>query len=377
MDYRRRLAFMVLLASCTSGQDEADGTFSGPTGPTTPTADGLTTSTGGTSSSSGVMASESTAEAPTSSGTTQAGSDSTETGADTSGSSGVADDTTGPPLPDPFTKGHVFVVGWNDHMVFEFDATLNPVSSWTHPSFDIVEGPSGMVFDHRGYLVVASYEEFCVFSAPNEIEVCHPKIKAQRTENVIFDIFRNLYTTTSTGGTDEIHKYDENYAHLVTFNLPTGNLTGITCEPTGDLFVASQNGPTSIVYKVSRDDLQVLDSFEAPGNAEGLQYDLDDTLLVALSGGVGIARMVPSSPSMVLDITADPGLLWPVPLTIDQAGNRYTGDFEDGSGIGAADLFVFAPDGTIVASRQPSELHGPFGLVVAGVSLPCGALPPG
>lgn len=268
----------------------------------------------------------------------------------------------------------MFVVGYNDRLVFEYDATLQSVGSWTHPSFDGVEGPSGMVFDYRGHLVVASYDQFCLFSGPGEIETCHPKVSAQRTENVIFDISRNLYTTTSTGGTDEIHKYDENYNHLKTFNLPTGNLTGITCDPAGDLFVASQ-GPKSIVYKVNRTDLTVLDSFEVPGNAEGLQFGDKGELLVALSGGVGIASMAPKSPSMVLGIISHPGLLWPVPLTIDQQGNRYTGDFEDGNGNAPSDLYVFAPDGTMLAARQPAELHGPFGMVVAGVSLPCGAVP--
>lgn len=377
MDYRL-LGFMVLLPACTSGGDDGEGSFSGPTNVT------LMTDGGGTSTGDGTSGITSTAPAGTTEdgGTAVGDSEDTPTGTGTetggsTGSTGEPDLTTGPPLPDPFTAGHVFVAGWNDRRVFEYDAALASVSSWTHPSFDVVEGPSGMVFDHRGYLVVSTYQEFCVFSGPDELEVCHPKIKEQRTENIIFDIFRNLYTTTSTGGTDEIHKYDEFYTHITTFNLPTGNLTGITCEPSGDLFVASQQGPVSIIYKVDRDDLSVLDQFNVDGNAEGLQYAQDDTLLVALSGGVGIARVVASSPSMVLDITADPGLLWPVPLTIDQVGNRYTGDFEDGSGIGAADLFIFAPDGTVVAARQPSELHGPFGLVVAGVSLPCGAVPPG
>ncbi|MCY1059470.1 hypothetical protein [Nannocystis sp. SCPEA4] len=374
---RRRLVLTTLLAACSSG-DGRDPSFAsatetggGPTMATDPT------SSGSTGSESGVETTPTGGDTtPTGGDTTSTGGDTTSTGADTSESDPTTDGTTGEPLPDPFPAGHVFVVGFNDRLVFEFDAGLQPIGSWTHPSFEVAEGPAGMVFDYRGYLVVAAYQEFCVFSAPGEIETCHPKIKAQRTENVIFDSSRNLYTTTSTGGTDEIHKYDQNYTHITTFSLPTGNLTGITCDPVGDLFVASQAGPTSVVYKVSRDDLQVLDSFDVPGNAEGLQYGPDDDLLVALSGGVGIASVTPSSPSMVLNITADPGLLWPVPLTLDQAGNRYTGDFEDGQGAAASDLFVFAPDGSLVASRQPSELHGPFGLVVAGTSLPCGAVPP-
>lgn len=378
MPYPRALLLPVLLLACASGGRD-DGGATDPSTSATATAASTSAPTG----DPGTGLDTSTGQTPTTGETTVTGTDPTLTGTstlttgETADSSGTTDNTTGPPPPPPFTKGHVFVVGFNDRLVYEYDATLQPVTSWAHPSFAGVEGPAGMVFDYRGHLVVASYDQFCLFSGPDEIETCHPKVAAQRTENVIFDISRNLFTTTSTGGTDEIHKYDENYNHLTTFNLPTGNLTGITCDPAGDLFVASQAGPKSIVYKVDRTDLKVLDSFEVPGNAEGLQYGPKGELLVALSEGVGIASVVPSSPSMVLSITADPGLLWPVPLTIDQLGNRYTGDFEDGNGTAPSDLFVFAPDGSVLASREPSELHGPFGLVVAGISLPCGAVVPG
>ncbi len=351
----------LVLAACTPAESDDDDD----TGVLTvaSTMGGTTTSAGSGSTVGG-----------TSAGATTTGE--TTTGVDT-GDSGFPEDSTGTEPPPPFDEGHVFVVGFNDRMVFEFDGALEPVTSWSHPSFDVAEGPAGMVFDYRGYLVVSTFEQFCVFSAPNEIEQCHPKITPQRTENVIFDIYRNLYTTTSTGGTDEIHKYDEDYIHLATFDLPTGNLTGITCDPVGDLFVASQQGATSTIYKVDGNALTVLDTFSVPGNAEGLQFGPEGNLLVALSAGVGISRVTPSSPSMVLDTISHPGLLWPVPLTLDRDGNRYTGDFEDGVGMAPSDLFVFAPDGSVVASREPSELHGPFGLVVAGTSLPCGAVPPG
>src|SRR5262249_1707422 len=157
-----------------------------------------------------------------------------------------------------------FVVGWNDRKVFEYDADLQPVGSWTHPSFEGPYGPAGMAFDDRGFLVVAAYDQFCIFSAPDEAETCHPKVVAQSTENIIFAISRNLYTTTATGGPDEIHKYDEHYTPPAPFTLPTGNLPGITCAPNGALFVASQTSPASPVYKVNRLDLQVLDSFTVP-----------------------------------------------------------------------------------------------------------------
>jgi len=310
------------------------------------------------------------------SGTSSASGSSSDEADDTSDDNPFDDDTTGEPVPPPFDAGNVFVVGFNDRMVFEYDSMLEPVSSWSHPSFDAVEGPAGMVFDASGFLVVAAYDEFCVFSAPDQAAQCHPKIVPQRTENIIFDIFDNLYTTTSTGGTDEIHKYDGGYTHLATFDLPTGQLTGITCDPQGDLFVASQTGAVSTIYKVDGNALTVLDQFTVAGNAEGLQFAPDGNLLVALAAGVGIARITPSSPSALVDTISNPGLFWPVPLTIDGAGNRYTGDFEDGTGSALADLFVFDPNGNVVVSREPSELRGPFGLVVAGTALPCGAVPP-
>lgn len=374
MTHRVFVLATTLVLGCPSADDSSTGTS--PTGLTAVSADG----SGGDA--------ETAADAPDDAsgidddGATTTPSDTSDTGNvddATSDDSGPFDDddTTGEPQPPPFDDGHVFVVGFNDRLVFEYDETLEPVMSWTHPSFDDAEGPAGMVFDYRGFLVVASYAEFCVFSEPGVVEACHPKTQAQRTENVIFDFFRNLYTTTSTGGTDEIHKYDEDYTYVTTFDLPTGQLTGITCEPNGDLFVASQTGVSSTIYRVANTDLSVLDTFTVAGNAEGLQFAPDGNLLVALAAGVGIARVTPNSPSMLVDTIQHPGLLWPVPLTIDKDGNRYTGDFEDGSGVAASDLFVFAPDGSVVASREPSELHGPFGLVVAGTSLPCGAIPPG
>ena len=48
----------------------------------------------------------------------------------------------------------------------------------------------------------------------------------------------------------------------------------------GDLFVASQTGANSTIYKVSSGNLAVLDTFTVPGNAEGLQYAEDGNLLV-------------------------------------------------------------------------------------------------
>jgi len=289
--------------------------------------------------------------------------------------------------PPPFPDGNIYVAGSRNAQVFEFDGNLNPISQWTHPAFGTIEpapgqsyalGPAGMVFDAAGYLVVAAVDQFCVFSAPGELLACHPKIQSQPTENIIFDLAGNLYTTTSTGGTDEVHKYDASYTHLETFTMPTGNLTGVTCDTNGDVFFASQlGGGQSAIYKVDGGDMSnVLDTIAITGHIEGLQLAADGNILVALGDNGGIVRVQPSSPTVVVDSFTHQSLYWAVPLTIDNADNIYTADYENGSGTALADLFVFDPTGTPIATLLPSEIYGPFGMVVAGAVLPCGAYQP-
>jgi hypothetical protein len=110
--------------------------------------------------------------------------------------------------------------------------------------------------------------------------------------------------------------------------------------------------------------------------AEGLQFASDGNMFVALQQNLGVVRVKPSSPSFVVSSAADPGLLFAVPVTTDNQGRIYTADYENGSGTAPADLFVFGPDGKLVASRLASEVYGPFGIVVAGAVLPCGAYKP-
>jgi hypothetical protein len=301
-----------------------------------------------------------------------------------SGGSGGMTIDAGPP---PFPVGHIFVAGSRNAQVFEFDENLNPISQWTHAAFGTIEpapgqalslGPAGMVFDASGYLVVAAVDQFCVFSAPGELLACHPKIQSQPTENIIFDLAGNLYTTTSTGGTDEVHKYDGSYTHLETFTMPTGNLTGVTCDTNGDVFFASQlGGGQSAIYKVDGGDMSnVLDTISITGTIEGLQLAEDGNILVALGAGAGVLRVQPSSPTVLVDSFTHANLFWAVPLTIDNGGHIHTADYETGSGSEPADLFVFDSTGTPVVTLIPSEIYGPFGMVVAGAVLPCGAYQP-
>jgi len=289
--------------------------------------------------------------------------------------------------PPPFPRGNVYVAGSRNAMVFEFDPDLNPISSWTHPAFGVVlpapgqifsDGPAGMVFDSQGRLVVAALSEFCVFAEPGVVHECHPKTVSQPTENIIFDLDGNLYTTTATGGTDEIHKYDSDYNYVTTFNMPTSNVTGVTCDPQGNLYFGSQlgGGNGSVIYKVDKITLQPLDTLSIIGNVEGLQFAADGNLLAATGADIGILRLTPASPTTVLQTITRPDLHFPVPLTVDNSNRIYTADYENGSGTAPADLFIFDDTGTVSASALATEVYGPFGVVVAGVYLPCGAYVP-
>lgn len=283
-----------------------------------------------------------------------------------------------------FTKGHVFIAGSRNAEVFELDEKLALVTRWTDPAFGTVlpapgqsfaVGPAGMAFDASGHLVVAAVDKFCVFSEPNVRVACHPKVKAQPTENVIFDIEGNIYSTTSTGGTAEIHKYAPDYTFVKTFTMPSGDLTGVTCDPKGDLFIGSQlGGGKSAIYKVDKTTLTPLATIPLTGTVEGLQYVDGDYIWAALQGTV--ARVPATPPYTAILTTSDPGLAFAVPITIDEAGNVYTADYENGSGTAPADLYVFGPDGKLKASRKASEVYGPFGIVIGGTRLPCGAYRP-
>ena len=299
------------------------------------------------------------------------------------GTGGWVDVDSGPP---PFTPGHVFIAGSRNAEVFEYDSSLALVTRWTNDGFgtineqppgqDLQLGPAGMAFDASGYLVVAARDEFCVFKGPNDVLACHPKTQAEPTENIIFDLDGNLYTTTATGGTDHVQKYDSSYTPVTTFSLPTSQLTGVTCDPDGNLFVASQTGATSIIYKVDKTDFTVLDQIPIDGTVEGLQLAQNGNILVGLDAGMGIVEVHASSPTVVVNTIANAELTWAVPVTTDNDGNIYTADYENGSGTAFADMFVFDPTGGVIAARLPSEVLGPFGMVVGGAVLPCGAYQP-
>jgi len=348
------LVGLVALSACGNDADSCEG-CAGATGTAT------STNTGGTGGTGG-------------GGTT--------TSTSSSGTGGSGGFNSGTP---PFPIGNIYVAGSRNAEVFEFAPDLSLVSKWTHPAFGMVlpapgqsyaDGPAGMVFDAQGYLVVAGVEQFCVFKKPGELHACHPKTEKQPTENIIFDLDGNLYTTTSTGGTNEIHKYDAAYNYETTFSMLTGNLTGVTCDKEGNLFIASQlGGNSSAIYKVDKTNLSVLDTINISATAEGMQMAADGNILVATLGS-GILRVKPSSPTEVVSTITHQSLYFAVPLTIDNAGLIYTADYENGSGTLPADILVFDAVGTVIASSLPSDIYGPFGIVVAGAVLPCGAFQP-
>jgi hypothetical protein len=65
----------------------------------------------------------------------------------------------------------------------------------------------------------------------------------------------------------------------------------------------------------------------------------------------------------------DPKDAFPVPLRVDNAGNIYTADYENGQGTLPADIFKFSPNGQPIASVNDPGLFGPFGLVISGTVL--------
>ncbi|HHG83317.1 MAG TPA: hypothetical protein ENJ82_01100, partial [Bacteroidetes bacterium] len=245
---------------------------------------------------------------------------------------------TSPTLHAQFSAGNILVASSVNARVYEFDPAYNLVSSWTHPSFGIPGqalnlGPNGMVFDNLGNLVVAGRDSFCVFSTSGTLLACHAKVAIQATENVIFDFNGNLYTTTSTIGGNQVHKYDQNYNYITTFSMPTGQLTGITCDTAGNLYIASQ--VCSCIYKVDATTFTSVDVISGfSGRLEGLQMDHNGNLLVAQHFSnatvIGqILRINAFSPLIIQQTISTSTLKFPVPLTIDNAGNIYTADYEN------------------------------------------------
>lgn len=282
-----------------------------------------------------------------------------------------------------FVSGQLFVSSSRTDEVRVYDAqTLAFVQAFTHELFSEVAsesftyGPNGLAFNERGNLVVAAYGWFVEFDDYGVEYARYPKVEPEATENIIFDRLGNLYTTTSTGGTDRLNKYSAaNYAFETTLAVPAGagQLTGITFdgyENDNRLYLASQTD--NRVHIAETDPsfttftwTSYLDGSGNPANLEGIQFNVTGELVAAAGD---LIRYDVLTGDRVGSFDA-PNDAFPVPVRVDNDGNIYTSDYENGSGTASADIFRFTPDGSAYIETNDPLLYGPFGLAISGTVL--------
>lgn len=280
-----------------------------------------------------------------------------------------------------FEPGQIFLCSSRTDEVRVYDSeTLTFLQKFTHPEFSEVNsplytyGPNGAAFNERGNLVVAAYDAFVEFSDYGVEYAVYPKIAAEATENLIFDSLGNLYTTTATGGSDKLNKYAAaDYSFLVQIPLPpgAGQLTGITFDGNGRLYLASQTDNSIHVTDGESADFteftwtKKLSGAGNPGGFEGLQFNATGELLAAAGD---IIRYDVAS-TMKLGTFDAPDDAFPVPLRVDNSSNIYTSDYENGSGTLPADIFKFSSTGEFLLKANDPGLFGPFGLALSGTVL--------
>ncbi len=279
-----------------------------------------------------------------------------------------------------FEPGQIFLCSSRTDEVRVLDGnSLTFIQAFTHPAFSEVQddlytfGPNGASFNERGNLVVAAYSQFVEFSDYGVEYKTYPKVAAEATENIIFDARGNLYTTTATGGTDKLNQYRaEDYAFEQTISLPlgAGQLTGITFDGYGRLHVASQTDNTIHVSDLNFEfvDFTWVKTLPGAGNVkgfEGLQFNANGEL-VAAAGDLVRYNVMAGTKLGTFDAPSDE---FPVPLRVDNEGNIYTSDYENGSGTVSADIFKFSPEGLLLVSANDPGLLGPFGLAISGTVL--------
>lgn len=291
------------------------------------------------------------------------------------------------PAMAAFTDGTLFVSSSLTDQVRMYDATtLSFVASFTNSQFGLpvsgsyAYGPNGMAFNSRGNLVVAAYGTFVEFSAPGvQVGQAHAKHTLEANETLLFDRLGNMYTTTSTGGTNQLNQYDENFVFRQTITLPStaGSLTGITFDDKDRLFVASQRDNKIYVLQADASFAAFTPSLTIAGanasNLEGLQINKNGELIAA---GGNITRYNSTTGAVLGSFDAVPDTdVFPVGLTVDNAGNIFTADFENGIGSAPADIYRFSANGSTPFSIKDPQLFGPFGLAIAGTALPGGPPP--
>ena len=278
-----------------------------------------------------------------------------------------------------FEPNQLFMASSGTDEIRVYDATtLAFLQAFTHPSFAVAGspafryGPNGVAFNERGNLVVAAYEVFVEFSDYGVEYATYAKQSPEATENLLFDRDGNLYTTTSTGGTDLLIQYralDYAYEQQIPTPASAGQYTGITFDGRNRLYLASQSDATIHVAEANP-------AFTAftwvaawpsgnPGGLEGLQFNRDGNL-VAAGGDLVLYETLGGTVVTSFDAPTD---AYPVPVRVDNDGNIFTADYENGSGTAPADIYRFSPDGSTFDMINDPGLYGPFGGAVSGVVL--------
>ena len=253
-------------------------------------------------------------------------------------------------------------------------STLAFLQSFDHPLFaETSYNPRGMAFNERGNLVVATYTTFIEFSGYGEVYATYTKEDPEATENVIFDALGNMYTTTATGGTDRLNQYAaEDYSFIKTIAGPVGagQFTGITFDDENRLFLASQSDNKIHIAQANEDFTTFSWTKSLPGSGpsvrlEGLVFNRTGELIVAQAD---LLRYDLQTDTIVgsFDVLQD---VWPVPVSVDNKGNIYTADFENGSGSLSADIVRFDQLGKNSLTINDPDLFGPFGLAISGTVL--------
>jgi sugar lactone lactonase YvrE len=363
--------------------------------------DGPTTSVAGTDTTVTPTTTETPTEPTTdvttsiSGGMTDATSTADPTISTTNGSSSSGDPTNQPPAWDSepgtqiviteifktnFQPGQIFISSSVTDEIRVYDKeSLNFLMAFTHPAFSevnspsLVYGPNGAAFNVRGNLVVAGYAKFVEFSDYGVEFKTYPKQSEESNENLVFDSKGNMYTTTATGGSDKLNQYAAaDYAFVQTIEVPpgAGQLTGITFDGYGRLYVASQadNLIHFTDFNVNLETFTWFKTLPGEGNVkslEGLQFNSTGELVAA----AGDLVRYDVNNQTKLGVFDEPGDEFPVPLRVDNEGNIYTADYENGSGTAPADVIKFSPDGQFLTKKNDAGLFGPFGLAISGTVL--------
>ncbi len=397
----RMAGLLALLAACgDDGGESASGTTTATTATTPPITTDTSAPTTGASDSASATAtttgmSASASEATTDEPTTTLATSTTDPATSTSGSS-TGEALNAPPVWDSmpttdiiledifetaFEPGQVFLASSRTDEVRVYDGnSLAFLQAFTHPEFSenpsdlYTYGPNGMAFNERGNLVVAGYDAFVEFDDYGTEYAVYPKVAAEATENLIFDALGNLYTTTATNGSDRLNQYAAaDYAFVQQIALPpgAGQLTGITFDGYGSLYLASQSDNTIHVTNPFSKGfteftwMKTLSGAGNPGNFEGIQFNATGELVAAAGDLVRYNAMAGTK----LGTFDGPDDAFPVPLRVDNEGNIYTSDYENGSGSVSADIFKFTPAGDFLLKVNDPGLFGPFGLAISGTVL--------